>query len=163
MIEEWHEIPQFPRYDISSRGRIRNNATGRDMALTVNQRGIVYVGMMKDGIQLKRSVAQLVAQSFLSIPIHESFDSVIHLDGSRINCAANNLMWRPHHFTINYMRQFRFEEAALIGPLLCPETEEIFPSSREMAVKYGLLERDVIASIVNGWMIWPTKLTVQAA
>lgn len=161
-MENWNTIPGFPRYDVSSLGRIRNNDTGRDMRLTVNQRGITYVGLMRDGVQYKRSVALLVANAFLDIPIHESHDSVIHLDGDRQNCTAHNLMWRPHHFTINYQRQFREPQPAYIGPLFCPETEEIFPDTRHMAVKYGLLERDILAALVNEWMIWPTKLTVRA-
>lgn len=161
MKEEYRQIPDFPRYNVSSLGRIENGGTGRDMRLVVNQRGITYVGLMKDGLQYKRSVALLVAQSFLSIPIHESFDSVIHLDGDRQNCAASNLMWRPHHFTINYMRQFR-EEPVYVGSVHCPDTEETFPSSRDMAVKYGLLEKDIVKAIVNEWMVWPTRLTVRA-
>lgn len=161
MTEEWRQIPDFPIYDVSSLGRIENNQKGRIMRLAVNQRGIVYVGLMKDGVQLKRSVALLVASSFLHIPIHESFDSVIHLDGDRTNCAASNLMWRPHHFTINYMRQFTTHPVIYNGALYCPETDELFANSYDMSVKYGLLLRDIHAAIVNGHMIWPTKLTVQ--
>lgn len=161
-MEQWHTIPHFPRYNVSSLGRIENTDTGRDMRLTVNQRGILYVGLMKDGTQYKRSVALLVASAFLHIPIHESFDSVIHLDGNKQNCKAENLMWRPHHFSINYQRQFRDEQPAYTGQLFCPETEETFPSSREMSRRYGLLERDILAAVVNGWMIYPTKLTVLA-
>lgn len=160
MTELWRNIPDFPRYDVSSLGRIRNVETGRDMALTINQRGITYVGLMKDGVQLKRSVAVLTARAYLDIPQHVMFDTVIHLDGDRQNCAAHNLMWRPHHFTINYMRQFR-EDPAWRMPVYCPETEELFYNSREMATRYGLLERDIVTAMVNEWMVWPTKLTVR--
>lgn len=159
-MERWRDIPDFPRYSISDRGRVRNVDTGRDMMVALNQRGIVYVGLMKNGQQYKRSVALLVAKSYLHIPIHESFDSVIHLDGDRENCSYGNLMWRPHHFTINYMRQFR-HGPLLRGPLYCPETDELFDHSRAMAEQYGMLERDIISAMVNGWMIWPTKLTIR--
>lgn len=160
MSEEWRTIPDFPRYDVSSLGRVRNIDTGRIMQLTLNQRGIMYVGLMKDGCQYKRSVALLVAASFLNIPIHESFDSVIYLDGDRRNCAQSNLMWRPLHFAINYQRQFT-NPPAYYGSIYCPDTDETFPTSRQMAVKYGLLERDILKAMVNGWMVWPTKMSVQ--
>lgn len=160
-MEHWLKIPHFPKYDVSSLGRVRNNETGRDMRLTINQRGIVYVGLMRDGVQYKRSVALLVAHAFKHIPQHESFDALIHLDGNKANCKADNLMYRPFHFSINYHRQFRLPPAYQ-GEIYCPETNETFATSREMAVKYGFLERDILAALVNEWMIWPTKMTVQS-
>lgn len=162
MSERWSNIPDFPRYDVSSLGRIMNTHTGRDMRLAVNQRGILNVGLMRDGMQYKRSVALLVAAAFLPIPPHESFDSVIHLDGDRTNCRQHNLMWRPHHFTINYMRQFRDPDPVYVGQIYVPETEEVFPDSRVMALKYGMLEKDIVQAIVNEWMVWPTRLHVHA-
>lgn len=162
-MERWKDIPHFIKYSVSDLGRIRNVDTGRDIRLSINQRGITYVGLMKDGQQYKRSVALLVASAFLDIPIHESFDSVIHLDGDRQNCAANNLMWRPHHFVVNYMRQFTMSPPIYEGVLHCPETGELFSNSRDMAVKYGLLLRDIHAAIVNGHMIYPTRLTINPA
>lgn len=159
MSETWSQIIEFPNYAVSNLGRVQNVMTGREMRLSFNQRGILFVGLMKDGIQYKRSVPLLVASHFLQSPIHESFDSVIQLDGDRGNCRATNLMWRPYHFTVNYMRQTRANERLIKERVYCPETDETFPNSLAMAMKYGLLQTDILYSAVNGVMIWPTKLT----
>lgn len=159
--EVFRVIPQFPDYAVSSLGRVQNVHTGRDMKINPNTRGIPIVGMMFNGTQYKRSVPLMVAQAFLESPIHESFDSVIHLDTDRDNCRASNLMWRPHWFVVQYHRQFHVTGALkFLKPLRCPETKEWFRDSAHMAMTYGLLERDIVSSYVNGDMIWPTKYTV---
>lgn len=160
--EVFREIPQFPDYAVSSLGRVKNVHTERDMRINLNTRGIPIVGMMFNGQQYKRSVPLLVAQAFLESPIHESFDSVIHLDTDRTNCAASNLMWRPHWFVIQYHRQFKLMgNLKFLTPIRCRETDEWFEDSSHMARTYGLLERDIVTSYINGDMIWPTKYTVE--
>lgn len=159
--EVFREIPQFPDYSVSTLGRVVNQHTGRDMKISLNTRGIPIVGMMFNGTQYKRSVPLMVAQAFLEAPIHESFDSVIHLDGDRTNSRASNLMWRPHWFVIRYhQQQFRPDSLRFLNPIHCPETDEWFENSGHMARTYGLLERDIVEAHVNGHMIWPTKLSV---
>lgn len=159
--EVFRPIPQFPDYAVSSLGRVVNQHTGRDMKISLNGRGIPIVGMMFNGTQYKRSVPVMVAQAFLESPIHESFDSVIHLDGDRRNCRASNLMWRPHWFVVRYHQQFRSRgNLKFLTPVYCNETEELFENSAHMAMTYGLLERDIVESFVNGHMIWPTRYTV---
>lgn len=159
--ELFRPIPQFPDYAVSTLGRVENIHTGRDMKISVNGRGIPIVGMMFNGTQYKRSVPVLVAQAFLEPPIHESFDSVIHLDADRRNCRASNLMWRPHWFTVRYHRQFK-EPARMKfhTRVYCPETDEWFEDSTHMAMTYGLLDRDIVAAHIHGDMIWPTRYTV---
>lgn len=159
-MEEWMDIPEFPEYAVSTLGRVQRLRTGRIMKLSRNQRGVIMVGMMKDGMQHKRSVPILVANAFLDRPRQESFDSVIHLNGDRDDCSAVNLMWRPHWFVVQYHRQFFYPGLKFNCRIYCPQTEEFFNNSLEMAVTYGLLERQIVEANVNGHMIWPTKFEV---
>lgn len=162
--EVFREIPGFPGYAVSSLGRIQNTNTGRDMRIGRNGRGISMVGMMFAGVQYKRSVALLVAQAFLDLPPHESFDSVIHLNGDKTHCAASNLMWRPLWFAGRYHQQFgRVESLRFLTPVHCIETDEWFENSEHMAKTYGLLERDIVRSFIDGDMIWPTRYTIEVA
>src|SRR5690348_13611375 len=106
-MEVWRQIYEFPAYSVSNMGRVRNDDTGRIMAMSRNQFGIVNVGLVVGRKQYKRSVALLVAEAFLPTWESEVFTSPIHLNGDREDCRAENLMWRPRWFAIKYHRQFR--------------------------------------------------------
>lgn len=158
-MEVWREIRAFPGYSVSDEGRVRNNETGRTMALLKNQNGIVNVGLTKDLVQYKRSVAILVASVFVpKLPQHrEAFDTPINLDGDRTNNHVTNIMWRPRWFAVKYFRQFR--EGYQIGfamPIEEATTGEQFKSSWDAATKYGLLDREIFVSTINRTYVWPT-------
>lgn len=156
MIEEWRIIPEFQSYSVSSLGRVRNEDTGRYMALAQNQHGIVHVGLCRGKVQFKRSVPLLVARAFLPIPTNPSFDSPIQLDGDRINVAADNLAWRPKWFAVKYHLQFHFPPGGFIVPIVEIGTGETFRNSWEAATKYGLLDREIFLATINRTYVWPT-------
>lgn len=157
-VEVWRQIYEFPRYSISSEGRVRNDDTGRIMRLSENQYGIVYVGFMTRGDkQYKRSVAVLVAEAFLpDYDRPEPFDTPIHLDGDKANCRADNLIWRPFWFAVKYHRQFRTGYVHIRTPIEDERTGEQFRDSLEAAATFGLLDRDIRLAIEDGTTVWPT-------
>jgi hypothetical protein len=115
-MEVWRQIYEFPGYSVSNMGRVRNDETGRIMALSRNQYGIVNVGLVLGRKQYKRSVALLVADAFLPTWESEVFTSPIHLNGDRSDCRAENLMWRPRWFAAKYHRQFKTGRIAVRRP-----------------------------------------------
>lgn len=149
-------IPEFPDYWISDDGRVINHVTGRALALTRNNRGLLQVGMQKDGMQCKRSVALLVADAFLfrsaSLP---AFDTPIHLNGDRLDCRVENLMWRPRWFAIRYHQQFSKREQGYQVPVRNTKTGEVYENSWHAATTLGLLESDLVLSIHNHTYVWP--------
>jgi hypothetical protein len=87
----------------------------------------------------------------------EAFDTPINLDGDRFNCCLQNLMWRPRWFAVQYNRQFRERyDRPIEVPLKAADTKEVFPNSLAAAIRYGLLERDVVLSIEHNTLTWPT-------
>lgn len=156
MQEHWKPIESFPEYDVSNHGNIRSNASGRLLRLNTNQYGVLQVGLMRDGVQRHRSVPLLVAQAFIPQP-PGPFDTPINLDGDRFNNHVDNLLWRPRWFAVRYNQQFRYPT---IDPILSPIVDlgsgEISENSFECAKRYGLLESDVVLSIVNRTYVWPT-------
>lgn len=112
-----------------------------------NQRGIISVGLNRNGIQRKRSVSRLVAAAFLPEPKDPNFDTPIHLDGDRSNNRADNLMWRPRWFAIEYQQQFEHEEDGT--PVKEVDSGIRFNSIREAAINYGLLDYLIFMSAVN--------------
>lgn len=156
---QWRQIVEFPDYSVSEAGHIRNDTTGLVMQLTPNTRGIPIVGLVKRGVQYKRSVPVLVADAYIVTSRTPNYNTPIHLDGDKNNCRATNLAWRPRWFALEYGRQF------LLGPLgfACEIQEiksgEIFATSWDAAVKYGLLERDIVFSVMRHTYVVPTYQT----
>lgn len=154
MDEVWREIHEFPSYEVSNHGRIRNGRTGRILALRQNQQGITMINFSAEGVMYTRSVALLVAEAFLPEP-PSLFTSVINLDGDRTNNHANNLMWRPRWFAVQYHRQLKRRPQQFNSQIVLIDTFEVFDHPREAAMKYGLLERDIIMDLHNQKGVWP--------
>lgn len=155
-METWLEIFDFPGYSVSNWGRVRNDYTGRILALLRNQNGVTHVGMNKRGIQYKRGVARLVAERFLRHTTLDDFDTPIHLNGDRANNTADNLAWRPKWFADTYARQWNLQGARIKIPIQDRDTGEVYVNSMEAARQYGLLERDIVESISTGVKVFPT-------
>lgn len=155
MSERWKPIPRFPGYSVSDMGRIRNDNSDRILVQNENQSGLVFVGLMHEGRQKHRSVPKLVATSFVPHKFGP-FDTPINLDGDRWNNRATNLVWRPRWFATSYHRQFRHPyEHPITRPIRNMETGEEFPDSFTAATYYGLLEKELVLSILNRTFAWP--------
>lgn len=161
-MEDWEPILGFFGYSISTLGRVMRDTTGRILRIRVNQYGVPYVGLMRDGVQNQRSLALLVAKTFLH-PTSDIFDTPINLDGNRFNCALDNLMWRPRWFAVKYNQQFTLTRSMrpMRGPVRARDTGEVFPDSFSAAQRYGLLEEDLVLSIENLTVTWPTYQTFE--
>jgi NUMOD4 motif len=155
-MENWRPIERFEGYSVSDHGSIRTDKSGRILALNENQYGLLQVGMMRDGIQHHRSVPLLVAKAFIPEPVGP-FDTPINLDGDRHNNHVDNLVWRPRWFAIKYNQQFRYPfEHPILVPLEDMKTNEVSENSTECAKRYGLLEEDLVFSVLNRTYVWPT-------
>jgi hypothetical protein len=149
MEELWSQIEDFPGYSVSSEGRVRSDRTGRILKLFPNQFGLIQVGISRDRAQYHRSVPLLVAKAFLPRP-RGSFDTPINLNGDRTDNRVENLAWRPRWFAIRYNQQFRRPyENPIMAPLVDLKTGEISENSFEAAKRYGLLEKDLVLSVLN--------------
>lgn len=155
-MNEWQPIPEFPGYSVSFEGRVRNDDTGRILAILVNQSGTANVGLSRDKEQHKRSLALLVAQAFLGDPNPDTFDTPINLDGDRTNCHVDNLMWRPRWFAVKYHQQFNHHRRGILVPIREVHTGQSFPNSWDAATKFGLIDRDILLAVQNRTYVWPT-------
>lgn len=154
--DDWRPVVGFPGYSVNPLGQVARDSTGRLLNTRLNQYGVPYVGLMREWQQCSRSLPRLVAMAFLQKP-SEIFDTPIQLDGDPTNCRVDNLMWRPRHYAVKYKRQFddRYE-FPIDEPVHAVNEKERFPNSFEAACRYGLLEREVVLSIVNRTPAWPT-------
>jgi hypothetical protein len=155
-MTEWTPVEGFPDYSVNPLGQVRKDASGRLLVPRVNQYGVPYVGLMREGVQVIRSLPRLVAKTFLS-PQSPIFDTPINLDGDRLNCAVANLAWRPRWYAVYYVNQFKERyENPIEAPVRAVHEDEVFPDSLTAGCRYGLLERVVVLSILNHTLAWPT-------
>lgn len=154
-MDDWVPVWGFRNYSVSPLGQVRNDLTGRILTPRITQYGTVYVGMMRDWRQQQRSLALLVARHFLEGK-SDIFNTPINLDGDRFNCHVDNLMWRPLWFARRYNQQFHGLTLRLEVPIRCRNSGEEFPDSLSAAMRYGLLEKDVVLSIEHNTVTWPT-------
>ena len=153
----WVPVEGFPGYSINPLGQVSRDSTGRLLVPRYNQYGVPYVGLMREWQQCSRSLPRLVARAFLPPP-SDIFDTPIQIDGDRSNCRADNLMWRPRWYAVLYNRQFeghRYDHP-IDEPVRETKEKEKFPNSLTAACRYGLLEREVVLSVVNRTPAWPT-------
>lgn len=159
-METWREIIGFPGYSVSDGGHVKNDYTDRVLAIAENTRGIAIVGLSisRDNrrMQLKRSVALLVANAFVTHARSLRFDTPINLDGDRFNNRAANLAWRPLWFARKYFQQFKVGPQSFHRPVQELKTGEVFSSPWEAAITYGLLEQDVTYSVMSHTYVVPT-------
>lgn len=90
--EAWKHCDEFPRYDISNEGNIRNHKTGRAMSTYISDRGYTRVSLTEDGKQYTRNVSTLVGRMF--VDGYEDGMVITHKDGDKTNPEASNLEWR---------------------------------------------------------------------
>lgn len=154
-MPNWRRIQGFTGYSVSDTGLIRNDDTERIMRLSLNSHGIVIVGLRKNMTQYKRSVSLLVATAFRASP-GEYFDTPINLDGDKFNNHIDNLAWRPLWFARKYTQQFAVRSANSTRAIEELDSLERFPSAFEAAVRYGLLEAEIIMSLETHAPVWPT-------
>lgn len=155
-MENWKRIDEFPKYSVSDRGRVRNDESGRMMTQLQNQTRAIHVGLTKNLIQQRRSVALLVAEAFLPNFKGEKFDTPMHLNGDRRDNRVDNLVWRPRWFAIKYSQQFERKNKGIKTPIREINTMEEFPNAWEAALTHGLLVKDISLAIYNRTYIYPT-------
>lgn len=154
----WVPLGAFPGYSVNPLGQVRRDSSRRLLHVRSNKEGVRYVGMMRDGRQCVRALALLVAKTFIPQPKDVvDFDTPINLDGDRTNCRVDNLLWRPRLYATHYFDQFEEPyENPIEVPIRDAETDETYPNSFVAACRNGLLEREVVLSVLNNTWAWPT-------
>jgi len=162
-MEEWMPLQDYPGYSVSNLGQVRNDKRSSLLSVTHNQSGVSIVGLMHNGIQVKRSLAKLICEAFVPNPQQQvPFTTPIHLNGDPINCQADNLLWRPRWFALKHSRQFKLHLPER-PPVRVIQTGEMFEGVWPFVLSYGLLYMDVILSILNFTYVFPVMYNVEWA
>jgi NUMOD4 motif-containing protein len=153
--EEWAPIAGFPRYAVSNWGSVMNTETETILAPTRNREGIAKIGMFDGRHYTTRSIAVLVAKAFVP-PDEEWFNAPIHRNGDKMDCHADNLLWRPRWHAVHFHQQFHHPSFHRHVRLENLKTGERYRLLADPCMQYGLRYVDVIMSYTNHEPAFPT-------
>lgn len=159
MNDQWKYVADFPGYSVNALGQVRNDSSERLLIQRFNQYDVPYVGLMRDWKQYIRSLPRLVAQAFLPAPpAGYSTPTPVQIDGDRTNCQVDNLVWRPRWYAVLYNNQFKGEwyDHPIQVPIRSLSDGQVYSTSLEAGCQYGLLEREVVLSVIKSIPTWPT-------
>lgn len=159
-MEKWAPLLGYPGYSASTLGRIRNDRRESILAVVTMSSGHKYVGLVKDGVQVKRALSKLIAGAFVQNPRPDKFTTPIHLNGDLTDCEARNLLWRPRWFAMNFTQQFK-RDLPEYPPLREKRTRQEFANCWQPVMMFGLLYMDLVISIANQTYVFPTMQTFE--
>ena len=136
-MEEWKEIPNYRKYEISSYGRVKNIETGRILKPQIGRSGYLKVTLYDKSWFEDRDIHRMVAEAF--IPNPDNLPIVNHLDEIITNNWTNNLEWTTHQGNIEHSKAKHY---TLISP--DGEVINIF-NMRKFCRKYNLSSGAMIA------------------
>lgn len=128
-MKEWKTIPEYPMYEASSDGEIRNKKTGRILKTQIDVHGYKRMTVRKDKQQIPVRVHRLVAEAFY--PDKDRSLDVNHIDGDKLNNSSENLEFCTRQENIVHAFKMGLRVPRSMQPLEVVETGEVFPSIRE--------------------------------
>lgn len=101
MKEEWKVVSDFPNYEVSNLGNVRNRKTGVTRKLVTHPLGYTQLTLRKDGKQHCAKVHRLVAMAFIGhAPKH--LPEINHINGDKSDNRANNLEWSNRSLNVKH-------------------------------------------------------------
>lgn len=90
--EIWKEIKLFPKYQISSNGRVKNKKRGNILKNRINNTGYEFVVLYdNDNKEVFKYIHYLVAEAFIANPKQYRF--IEHINGVLTDNRVENLKW----------------------------------------------------------------------
>lgn len=106
VIEElWKSVKEYPSYEVSNMGNIRNIHTNKCLKQMKDIYGYLRVNLVykdENGIKKRRKVQvhRIVAKAF--IPNPNNLPQINHIDEVKTNNVIDNLEWCTQYYNSNY-------------------------------------------------------------
>lgn len=163
-MAKWKRIGDFPVFEVSSDGRVRNSNTGRVLKpripKTTYAAGYVYYALVQRPRRVERTAHRLVAEAF--IPNPENKPTVNHKNGIKSDNRVENLEWAT--ISENVKHSFangrkaacgsRHGSAKLDEAKVSEIKKRLVAGERQipLARKFGVLQ--TVISAINREKIW---------
>lgn len=94
MEEIWKTVEDFPNYEVSTFGNIKNKKSNKLLKLLINNSGYYRCALTHNSKTKNITVHRIVGKTF--IPNPENKPTINHKDRNRINNKLENLEWVTH-------------------------------------------------------------------
>lgn len=119
MSETFIKIWDYPRYEVSNLGTVRNRDTGRILKNSPDKKGYPRVMLTRPGNRMLFPVARLVAQAFLDPTLNRSH-IIKYADGDNSNIEASNLIIAHRELPVGKQAKKLIVSDVMPGELLKP-------------------------------------------
>lgn len=143
----WKEAYGFPEYEVNNYGIVINKH-GKILSHKIDKHGYHTVGLSKDGHRHFVLVDRLVLLTFNYVENHKELQAN-HKDEDKNNNFLGNLEWATPKYNCNYGTRNEKCKQAVIKPIICLETGEIYESARE-AYRVTGINYGCISMVLNG-------------
>jgi hypothetical protein len=134
--EQWRPIEDFPNYEVSNHGNVRNAITLLHLRIILDPDGYKYLTLYNKRKVTKR-VHRLVAEAFLG---KRTGLVINHIDGNKLNNIVTNLEWVTAEENSRLASELGLYKTKKI---LVNETGQIFRSIRDCADNYKVHPSDI--------------------
>lgn len=148
--EIWKDIEEYPNYEASNMGKIRNKKTGRILKGRLNKQGYLQVSITnKEGIRKYPFLHRLVAETFIPNPENKpTVDHIIPVSKGGTN-EVFNLRWATYTEQEANKDQSCKKRCGKARKNYCIELNKVFDSARAAAREIGCDETS-IRRVLNG-------------
>ena len=104
LVERFRVINNYPNYDVSNFGVVRNRNTGRILVGNIGSHGYPSVRLSCQGKIKTLLIHRLVAEAFIKNP--EGYDCIDHIDRIKTNNHYKNLRWCTHSMNMRNKKSY---------------------------------------------------------
>ena len=146
MNEIWKPIKDYENYYVSTLGRVKstkqwNGSCERILKQGISNKGYSVVALCKNGKPKSFNVHRLVANAF--IPNPNNFDQINHINENKTDNRVENLEWCTSSYNMAYGTRLSKQIKKCSKPVLCVETNIIYPSAADAARKLSLNQGNI--------------------
>jgi len=155
---QWKDIKNYPNYEISNTGLVRNKKNKKIRKTKLDHKGYIILTLYKESINGKKktgtkSIHRLISESFISNP--NNLPQVNHINGIKTDNRLENLEWctskenMVHAFKNNLIDLNKLnisrDKAKLskIKKVKCIETGNIYDGARNASRIFGISESSI--------------------
>lgn len=152
--EEWLDLEEFPNYQVSSFGRVRNKITGYILKPFTDRYGYLRLSI---GTQDNVYVHKLVCETFYGHP-DDPRAQVNHIDCNRQNnhvfnleyCSpSENIRWACRHGNLNPLNNLKKAIENNRRPVRIIELDKVFESVKDCADFLGVRSTNISRCLIG--------------